>query len=64
MRKHAKSTISKEEREYYESFIREHEPYPEDAPEVNTFDGVWENPRDENRARATWMKLILDGEFD
>lgn len=64
MRKNTGSSISKEDREYYEAFIREHEPYPEDAPEVNTFDGVWENPRDEKRAMASLMKMILDGKFD
>lgn len=53
------SSLSKEDREKYEKYIQEHEPYPEDAPEMNTFDGEG----DPERSMATLLKMLLEGKI-
>ena len=51
------STLSPEDRAYFEELLKKAEPYPEDDPIFDTFDGE----RDMARAMATWAKLILEG---
>ncbi len=51
--------LSDEDRARYEKFIREHEPYSEDAQEVNSWDGEC----DEDRATATLLKALLEGKI-
>lgn len=51
------STLSKEDREYFEDILAKYEPYADDDPEFNQFDG----DGDPMRGMATIAKNILDG---
>ena len=53
------SPLSAEDRAKYEAFIREHEPYPEDVPEMN----MWDGDGDPDRCLATLLKALLDGKI-
>lgn len=51
------STLSKEDREYFEAILAKYEPYTPDDPEYDEFDG----DSDPFRDMATLAKDILDG---
>ena len=60
MSKNMGSPLSPKERERYENYLREHEPYPDDAPEMNMLDGQWNTKRGESRVNARLIKKLLD----
>lgn len=49
--------LSPEERTYFEKVLAKAEPYPEDDPIWDVFDGE----RDHDRAMATFAKMALEG---
>ena len=51
--------LSDDEIEKYKAMLKKAEPYPDDAPEMNTLDG---NPadRDKDRVNASFAKKILE----
>ncbi len=51
------SDLSPEDRAFFEAILSKAEPYPEDDPIWDTFDGE----RDHDRAMATIAKMALEG---
>ena len=49
--------LSPEQKAYFEEVLAKAEPYPEDDPIWDTFDGE----RDHDRAMATLAKMALEG---
>ena len=59
MSKHKGFPLSKKDRDYFEQYIREHEPYPEGAPELD-FDADKVMEVDPDRSTANVIKSILE----
>lgn len=59
MSKHKGFPLSKKDRDYFEQYIREHEPYPEGAPELD-FDADKVMEVDSDRSTANVIKSILE----
>ena len=51
------STLSPEDKALFEEWLAKAEPYPDDDPAINTWDGAYEPAR----MRATIAKRALDG---
>ncbi len=52
------SSLSREDKEYFESLLAKAEPYPEDDPIWDELDG---EERDSDRVMATFAKMALEG---
>ena len=59
MSKHKGFPLSKKDRDYFEQYIREHEPYPEGAPELD-FDANKVMAVDSDRSIANMFQSILE----
>ena len=59
MRNHKGFPLSKETRKQYEDFLKEHEPYPDGAPELD-FDADKVMKVDPERSTANVIKSILE----
>lgn len=52
------SNLSPADKAYFEALLAKAEPYPEDDPLWNMFDGA---ERDSDRVMATFAKMALEG---
>ena len=51
------SNLSPEDKAFFERLLEKAEPYPDNDPVVNTWDGKC----DQNRMAATLAKMVLEG---
>lgn len=51
------SVLSPKDRAFFESVLAKAEPYPEDDPIWD----IWDGERDHDRAMATIAKMVLEG---